>query len=335
MTLPSDTTLSRAAALFNIDLDSLDFIRQAANVIYGCVRDDDETEDGQLCILRLTPAAGRDSNMLQAELEFMEYLGQHECSVPQVFRSTRGNLVETIGSRSHIYHAALFEYISGEHPEGDLLSDEVLRLWGRTLGRIHRLGQAFQPANTAVRRPDWHTLDAFQLEQHIPADQTLVREKCRAMLDHLRTLPTPPADYGLVHGDPEPWNIMLHDGAITVLDFDDCCYHWYAFDVAVAVMYAFFATQENRADDSLGPDPQHIWAQFYAGYREEHALSDFGLAQIPVFLRLRVMEDYAFSFLAWDEDEWEDWMVEMAGYQRQCIETDTAPITFDTGASGV
>lgn len=324
MTLPDARLLTQAAAKFNLDPASLEFIRQAANAVYSCTR------EGQPCILRLTPAEGRDRAMILAELDFMDAVGRNGGSVPKVYRSVSGALVEAVslGSEAGAYFAAVFERVPGEHPEGAAVTDEFLRLWGRTLGRMHRLSTGYRPGRTIERRPDWHEMDMFQIESLIPEDQVEVLALCTEHLDMLEELPTDPDGYGLIHADPEPWNIFLHGDRITLIDFDDCCYHWFAFDVAVAVMYAYYGAQQGespRADLT----PQHTWDEFYAGYRAEYTLSEFWRAQIPALLRLRVMEDYAFNYLAWDMADLEDWQREMMAYQRQLIETGALPVMFD------
>jgi len=263
--------------------------------------------------------------MILAELDFMDAVGRNGASVPKVYRSTGGNLVEALDGA---FYAAVFERVPGDHPVGAAISDAFLRLWGRTLGRMHRLSRGYLPPRTVERRPPGQAIDVVQLEDLVTEDQPAVLEACAEMLDALDALPTDPQSYGLIHADPEPWNMLWHQGRITLIDFDDCCYHWFAFDVAVAVMYAFYGAQYGdspRADLT----PQHTWDTFYAGYREENTLSDFWRAQIPLFLRLRVMEDYAFNFLAFEMDALEDWQREMMAGQRQMIEAGAVPLEFE------
>jgi amicoumacin kinase len=318
MPLANPQTLIHAARKFGIDPGHLVHRRDSANAIYEFSRND------QAYILRLTPSAARNVDMIHAEMDYIDYLSKNKGHVARPARSLDGKLVETAGEGDTIMHAAVFEKAPGIHSENEDLTDGVMQLVGQALGRMHQLSKAYHPP--AARRPHWHEIDVFQLVPEIPEAQALVRQRCAEMLAHLHTLPADPESYGLIHADPEPYNYLLHDGRLTFIDFDDACYHWFAFDLAVAVQYLSICA--NLAVDRVGP--QHIWDQFYAGYRQENQLSDFWLDQIPLFLRLRVMEDYAFSEMAWDMDNLEDWQPGVLTWQRVAIEQELEilPVIF-------
>jgi amicoumacin kinase len=319
MSLAHHNAISHAAQLFGINAEGLTHLRDSANAIF------EFEQDGLPYILRLTPSSARNVDMIHAEMDFIDYLSQNQGHVAHPLRSLAGNLVETAGVDESTLFACVFEKVPGIHPENEAVTDEVMHMVGQALGRMHYLSKAYQP-DPAARRPHWHEIDVFQLVPEIPEDQILVRQRCAEMLDYLHTLPVDADSYGLIHADPEPYNYLLHDGNLTFIDFDDSCYHWYAFDVAVAVQYLdICANLEVKR-----VEPQHVWDQFYAGYRQENQLSDFWLDQMPMFMRLRVMEDYAFSEMAWDMDNLEDWQPGVLAWQRQVIEEESEifPVRF-------
>lgn len=322
MTLPPADILAQAADRFALAPDGLTFVREAANAIYAGQR-----PDGQPMILRLGNGRQRNGDMILAEMDWVDHLAAHGGRVAHPIKSCNGLLVETLLSEGETWHAALFEKAVGVHPEGEVLTADVLRLWGQVLGHMHRIATDYQPSSPARRRPDWHMLDVFQLEVRIPESQPVVRQRCREMLDAVRRLPVDRAGYGLIHADPEPWNFFLYEGRITFIDFDECCYHWFAFDVAVALLYA---VQAAWTDDKAGFS-RFAWRHFYDGYRGEHPLATFWLEQIPLFLRLRLMEDYAFGLNTWDPDHLEDWQAAVLREQRQAIEDNTPwlDVTWD------
>ena len=45
-----------------------------------------------------------------------------------------------------------------------------------------------------------------------------------------------PNEYGLIHADLHRGNFFYHEEKMTVLDFDDSCYHWYLYDVAIPIL---------------------------------------------------------------------------------------------------
>ncbi len=320
MTLPPAAIVAQAADRFALDPDGLTFVREAANAIYAGRR-----PDGLETILRLTAGAQRDGDMILGEMDWVFYLAAHDGRVAHPIRSRAGRLVETLASNGETWHAVLFEKIAGIHPEGEALTGAVLGLWGQALGHMHRLARDYKPPSPAQRRPHWHALDVFQLERRIPASQPTVRQRCRETLDAVRRLPVDREGYGLIHADPEPWNFFLHEDRITFIDFDDCCYHWFAFDIAVSMLYAVLAAWT----DDKEAFSRFAWRHFYEGYRREHQLSTFWLEQIPLLMRLRLMEDYAFGLNLWDPGHAEDWQAAVMRDQRQAIEGNTPWLGVD------
>ncbi len=310
---PNDNILAQAASLYGVEPQALSHFRDAANTFYQF------NQEGKGRILRLTPASRRDQNVILAETEWLDFLAEHNFRAVRVIRSHEDRAVEVLDDGSNLFFAVAFEKLSGNHPEGEQISSDVLRKWGRALGRLHKLSKEYQPANPTIRRPEWAELEALQFDHYLPSSETLVLSKGREILNMLRQLPVDPDGYGLIHGDPDPWNFFMHSGEVTFIDFDDACYHWYAFDVAVAVWNAVLAAgvidQESFA--------KHVWTQFYRGYRQESKLSAFWLKQIPMFLQLRVMQDYTQAYMTWDLDNLKDWQRYLLNQQRQSIENGT------------
>jgi Ser/Thr protein kinase RdoA (MazF antagonist) len=91
--------------------------------------------------------------------------------------------------------------------------------------------------------------------------------------------------FGIVHGDFLPQNLLLHEGEITVLDFDDCGHGWYRLDVATALMVASFGADFDASRDAL-----------LAGYRKHRHLDESDLVLLPLLIALRLA-----SLVGWVE----------------------------------
>lgn len=320
MALPTSSALEAAARAYDVEEAALTFVREAANAVYAF------TLGGQPYILRMTPAAERSINQIQGELAWIDFLAGRGAGVPAPRRTQAGQLVETVGDDTERFHVAVFARAPGEHPEGELLTAPVFQAIGRTLGRMHRLTQSYQPATLALRRPHWHELNGFDLETQLPADQPVIQEGWQTMQEFLWGLPTTPEVYGLIHADPEPGNLLLDEGSrLTLIDFDDCCYHWYVFDLAVALFHGVLSVE---TDDQAG-FARAAWRALRKGYTEEQSLTPEWEAFMPQFLRLRIFQDYAFhvKLLAGGHPaEWLPWMVE---YQRGLLESDGPVLEVD------
>jgi Ser/Thr protein kinase RdoA (MazF antagonist) len=85
----------------------------------------------------------------------------------------------------------------------------------------------------------------------------------------------------LIHADCGPSNLFIQaDGAISVIDFDDSCYHWFAFDLAVVIYSMALNSSHDRFDAT-----EQTWLQnLLSGYRSVRALSEIDDKLIPRFI---------------------------------------------------
>jgi Ser/Thr protein kinase RdoA (MazF antagonist) len=304
-----DRVLQEASGLFGADAESMTFIRRGANVTY------EFTRESRGYVLRLSEGQDQNPNLVLAEMDWVAFLADRGAAVASPLRSVNGQLVEQIDHEGETILTSAFEKVEGVHPEGELLNETTLITWGRTLGRLHRLSTEFQPG-PEYRRPHWNELRVFQLDRLIPPEDSVVHAMCQETLMKVSALPRDRDTYGLIHADPEPWNMLLKDGALTLIDFDECCYHWFVFDLAVSLMHATYAA---GADDEKAFG-EFAWDCLLRGYRNDASLDRFWIEKMPLFLRLRLMEDYAFHITNWGTEA-EDWVREVAARQRERIET--------------
>ena len=102
---------------------------------------------------------------------------------------------------------------------------------------------------------------------------------CRHVLsDALEQLPTTPDRYGMIHADLHLGNLMSDGNELTVIDFDDSGYGWFAHELAVALHPVLDEPWENDAKQAL-----------LRGYRAVHELSDEEEALIDTFLTVRCL----------------------------------------------
>lgn len=80
--------------------------------------------------------------------------------------------------------------------------------------------------------------------------------------------------YGLIHSDLNINNILVEDGKIRILDFDDCGYGWFLYDLSTSVLEYDVGIHEKIA----------AWLRGYEKIRE---FSKEDLAMIPTFIVMR------------------------------------------------
>jgi Ser/Thr protein kinase RdoA (MazF antagonist) len=192
---------------------------------------------GRPLFLRLTSSRDRTCEQIEAELDFIKYLHRGGVSVSLPSTSANGREVETIQQGNASHFACAFEETVGECFDfgADEANRQHFRLRGRTLGRIHALSKGYTPAK-GNRRFRWEEDDLFRnIEIYLPQTEKIVWVEYSLLVERLCTFPQDRDTFGLIHGDFGPTNFRHRNGGLTVFDFDDCCYHWYAYDLAVTI----------------------------------------------------------------------------------------------------
>jgi Ser/Thr protein kinase RdoA (MazF antagonist) len=142
------------------------------------------------------------------------------------------------------------------------------------------------------RRMQWDQDDVTSHDFLPPEDQDIA-QRLAQMVQEVRLLPTPPERFGLIHGDLHQGNFFSNEqGELAVFDFDDACYHWYAYDLAVV----FYHLPEGDAEVPPLPSRTSIMRHLLAGYRQVREIPPEYPQQVQRFLLLREMQMYQSLF---------------------------------------
>ncbi|MBS4197201.1 phosphotransferase enzyme family protein [Lederbergia citri] len=243
-------------------------------------------------IVRLSNQNWRNEEEALAELHFMKYLFDNGVSVPKIFPSKAGKLVENVTGG---YHASMFAKAPGRIPTEDDWDENMFINWGRIVGQMHLLTKSYVPIPN-VKRRDWTEEPWMDMMRHLPNDEPIARQRATEMLNWLETLPKDTKNYGLVHCDLHGHNIFVtRDGAITAFDFDDCCYHWFAYDIAI-ILYSVILryNRQDKMSDSIDEYVAWFLDWFLKGYQEVQSFEDWWLKAMPKLLSYRRLLDYNF-----------------------------------------
>ncbi|HDQ71968.1 MAG TPA: hypothetical protein ENN19_07710 [Chloroflexi bacterium] len=289
-------------------------------------------KDGQDYILRVTHCARRTADMIGGEIDWLNYLVDGGVPAARVVSSEKGRLVEVLdapdtGEADDAYFLAVaFEKAPGTYPsEADWeggLPDQL----GRIMGRMHALTQRYRPGEPRIRRPSWHDEVAGIAEKYLPPSDKIIVDKFNHLLAYLQELPQDRASYGLVHTDVHGGNFYVHEGQITLFDFDDCQYAWFVYDISMALFYAI-------SHDCMGEEDvawaRRFFTEFMGGYYQENVLDPAWLRQIPYFLKLREMDLYIIIHRSFDLDDLDPWCTSFMDRRKYKIEHDIPYVDLD------
>ncbi len=247
------------------------------------------TPDGPAA-LRLRRPGLRSAAELQAELDWTAALAAGGLQVPAPHRTRTGTLSVQLADIT----ADLVTWIEGQPMgiDGQLAAltdpEATYHALGRRAAQLHALCDGWTPPQGFDR----HAWDAQGLLGETPVwgrfwENPLLDASARALIDDARARATldlaalaPELDYGLIHADLTPENVILTVNGPALIDFDDGGWGFRAFELA---------TTANRA--MRHPAGESLTAALVAGYQTHRA---FDPAVLPLFGLLR-----AFTYLGW------------------------------------
>lgn len=295
----TESVVSQVAERFGLTTDALNDLGGFESFVY------EATYEDRPAIIKVGHSHRRTEELLIGEAEYTRYLADHGVSVSSTLLSPQGRLIEPIDDlHGSQFYAGAWTRASGSRPEPMSLDTTYWFNHGRLLGRMHRLAPSFRPSDPRYARPHWDDPIHLEDSMHIPEEDTAANEEMRRLLAEMRRLPRTPEVYGMVHLDAHGWNLHIDGSTITLFDFDDCGFSWFADDLAIVMYYGLLQFDEPTEA------AETIWPAFISGYQEEHRLDVSWFSLFPTFLSWRdhllysivhrsLMDDADFDFDAW------------------------------------
>lgn len=178
-----------------------------------------------------------------------------------------------------------FHFLPGQELQpGDDLSRHFALL-GEITARLHLHARTWTPPKGFTRKRwdvetilgtnphwgDWRQAQGLDAEG---AD--LLQRATDRLATELNAYGTGPDTFGLIHADLRLANLMVHGDALTAIDFDDCGFSWWAYDLAAAL--SFIETDPRLPD---------LIARWTDGYTRIAPLRTEDRAMIPALILLR------------------------------------------------
>ena len=316
----NDKILHEAMQRFGIQKNEIELLDGFESFMYEFKR-----PQGGEFILRVSHSGRRTPEMIAGEVDWINYLARGGANVAQAILSGGGNLVEAIddGHGEQFLATAFIKAQGGPSWESEWTPD-FIQHYGGVIGRIHALTKDYVPSNPSWRRDEWDAPGNLDMEKWLPKSETVVHLEFQELMGHLTTLPKDRESYGLIHQDAHGGNFFVHEGQITLFDFDDCVYGWFIYDIAMVLFYAAMFNEDITAfTDTFMRD-------FLLGYRQENRLDPVWLAELPHFLKLREIDLYALIHFSFDlETEDDPWVTGYMNGRKQRIEAGLPYIDFD------
>jgi Ser/Thr protein kinase RdoA (MazF antagonist) len=247
----------------------------------------DDPATGTRSALRLHRPGYHSRRAIESELAWVTAVrSDGVVATPPVLPARDGALVTAVEAPDGGQRFAVrFAWVPGVEPAGERLVEDF-RTLGATAARLHRHARSW-------RRPPWftrlvwdHTRSVgprghwgrWQDGVGVGAEEHAVLARLDAALARrLAAFGAGPERFGLVHADMRLANLLVDDVAgMTLLDFDDCGFGWYLYDLGSALSF--------MEDDPRVPELVDAWAE---GYRTTGRLDAAEAAELRTFVLLR------------------------------------------------
>jgi Ser/Thr protein kinase RdoA (MazF antagonist) len=235
--------------------------------------------NGVTHFLRVMRQSFRSVGDTMQELSFLNHLHSQGVRVAMPVPSNHHQGVEIVGD----FLATLFRRAPGLRltPEARLWNRAFFREWGRTLALHHQAARSFCNPLAGWRR-DWRREPVLvQGLEYIRADDKDLAHCVDAIVAGLELQGDACGEVGMIHADLGPQNFRYDpEIGITAFDFDNCCRHWFLYDIAVSLSVL-----------RLRPEREQLVQWMFDGYRDLCPLPGDAGSLRPL-LRLRLLYVY-------------------------------------------
>ena len=306
----------QALDAFGVEAARLELVGVSENITFRAV----EPGSRQAYVLRLHRPGYHTAEELDSERVWLAALRDSGIAVPTPISTPDGRhfVPVEIGS-SEIRSAGLNLWADGEIV-GVLLTQtggtsEALSRIAETFGQLGSLMAAMHNQATSWTPPASfrrHRLDLDGLVGDRPfwgpfwehpkltaRERRLLvaaRDACRTALAQYGE---PERTFSMIHADLHLANLLVNDGQLAVIDFDDAGFGWHQYDIAVAMYHSRAA-----------PDFDEAASAFLRSYRAVRPLSGDDLGLVPMFELIRGM-----AIIGWKDQrpevEWPDGQFEL------------------------
>ena len=277
---------------YGIEDAKLRFISDTANAVFRV----DTPEERY--VLRINPYPLDSQLLMRVNGELLWLLALHgdtALAVPEPIRSQNGMLVQVVATKGipEARCVTLLRWMEGK-TVGERAKPNVLAQMGAFMAQLHNHTEQFLlPDGITLPQTSWEKLTYWQDSQNdtsvtLTTEQrdlcAVASERLLAEIERIGT----DADYGLVHADLNPYNCLIHQGQLRVIDFADCRFESHFYDIAVPLTY--LEEQQNY---------EALCAAFYEGYSTVRPLAERYKNAVQTFMVGR-----AFDIIEWIHFDW-------------------------------
>jgi len=260
----------------------------------------EERGDDARFVLRLSDQTGPAVAMLQSELLWLSAIrAETQLVVPEPVPARKGAFVTEVAVEGipEVRRCVLFRWVEGRFIDTGLTPALFERV-GTFQARLHEQASHFVSPPGFVR-PQWdwaqllgpatildHNFVARRCDGSIgKREQRIFVAAATRIREEMRAIPDDKLQYGLIHADLQHTNYLFYKGEVRAIDFDDCCWSYYLFDMAITL------------SDVAGREDENTMCQaFFKGYERIRPLPEYHITRLQIFTALYIIKHLSSLF---------------------------------------
>jgi Ser/Thr protein kinase RdoA (MazF antagonist) len=280
----------KAVEVYDLEGARLKFIQYSENIVYrvdlpgpASLPDSADPYMANRYLLRIH--AMSDADAIGSELTWLAALDQEAgLPVPAPVLTPDGKLLTTIitPGMPNGRVVSLMRWLDGRRYRKGLQPKHLTAL-GRVVAQLHNFSASWQPPYEFDRPMwDWDSQLGGSMFRH-PMDKvvdsipTKYQQPFQVISGEAKqimgSLGKGPDAYGMIHADLYPENVLFKAGRALPIDFEDCGYGYWMWDIAIALCEWAWGKEWERMRDA-----------FWVGYTQIRTLPESQWSQLDLFV---------------------------------------------------
>ncbi len=259
----------------NRPYDSLNLIHHGENTTYRVKKGD----QNYLC--RIHRPGYQTLETINSEMEFIEHYRTFELNVPKPLWTNKKAVFTLQAPNIEDRFGVLFDWRHGKF-QTKMTKKNAPQI-GAFMARMHLASEQFEPSKSFVRpRLDYrgiYTVMGGDLSSLSNNDRDLIEIVKKQADARLRKIGQNKNTFGMVHGDFHAGNRLFNKGEVVAIDFDDCGWSWFIYDISVCLSYHQTQT-----------DYDALEKLFFEGYRALRPISKFEEESLALLVQVRYVQ---------------------------------------------
>lgn len=237
-------------------------------------------------VIRLTDQQSRTREQLESELQFQEYLYKNGADVTKPLKTIENKWLSECVVGNNKYYVSAFTFAKGLNwDERDDKNPETFYQIGKALGKVHKLSKNYE--TTSYKRRKWYEQQELaEAPELFKEYNTELYTSFISFVNEMKTMENNEDSFGLTHGDYLISNYLIDKEKVTIIDFDECEYSWFAMDLAICIRCYLVGDEPERINEKVD-FAEMIHYNLLSGYQSENIITNDMIYDLNKYICVR------------------------------------------------